>query len=118
MKTRIYVTPADIKGGCRENSENCPVARAVNRRMGSGYAACIGVDEVRIHKMRPNTLKPSVFPTGNAHPFTNGNLIDPNPILAITLPSIARSFIRNFDYNQNTLPRFNFRLDIPAEMLA
>jgi len=95
---RIYVTPADIRrnrgiiGPTR--CTTCPVAQAITRRLIPGFEAVVNGDEYRIQGF--------AYPGGDS-----GHTMLPMPV---------RDAIRQLDDNV-LVPRFNFRIELPAKVL-
>ncbi len=91
MKVRIYVTPKDITDGCQIRAFACPIARAISRKLKPGHEAGVA---------------------------SSVNFYGPGQHLfrQVPLPDIARRFVSAFDSGVD-VSRFNFRLDIPAEVL-
>lgn len=105
MKIAIVVQKEDIRGATRGNCEDCPVARALNRRF------CIpqGVSGYRSWK---------VFLSGAHSPsYTPGFGFRSTELIG--LPNVARQFIRSFD-NCKPVKPFTFTLEIsePLALLA
>ena len=96
----IVVTPDDIRYGIRNDFANCPIARAVHRRLTNAgvNVALISVDTDRI-----------AFDIDHWNP----NAFD----IYISTPKRATNFIRAFDSEQPVHPT-RFTLDVPAEAFA
>ena len=106
---RIYVTPADIARGCKGKSDNCPIARAVNRKLAMPYTAEVGGTLINIRAIVLGTKSKD----GSRAP-----LVETGPILAtIPLPDKASTFIGNYDSSSEEFPRFNFRVPVPVRFL-
>lgn len=91
MKVRINVTKRDIELGTRNESESCPLARAIGRRVTASLS--VGSASVQIGR--------------------GTNFCDWHNIL---LPEDAAQFIDRFDFGLNVKP-FTFTFDIPEEFL-
>jgi hypothetical protein len=97
--TTISVTQDDIEHGERGDCRGCPIARAVNRMLATGYFARVR-DEI------------SIWTEGGGR-FVRG----------LDLPDAAREFIALFDSNNGDpddtpVKPFTFEIpDIPAEYL-
>ena len=91
-KINVYVTAKDIREGCRMDIENCPLARAIGRKLRPGLTASLasvldieGPRGARLH--RQDT---------------------PEPMM---------SFIHRFDREQPVKPG-RFTLSLPERVLA
>jgi len=95
MKITVSVTQKDIDQGCASDAENCPIARAINRRLNPGFGAIVGGLGVNIYK------------TTHAAAF----------VFSEIFPDRALAFIAAFDHNRKVRP-FRFVLDLPERVLA
>lgn len=84
MKTIIIdVTQDDIDCGCREDGENCPIAKAVERK--TGLAVNVTEREVEFDHCDYSAL----------------------------LPEEAQQFVYEFDLDQRDVEPFSFTLEVP-----
>lgn len=73
---RIYVTRKDIEQGMRSRGDACPIALAVNRRLGpNGWRAFVNGFWVRYGKMAALDLPPEARAFANA--FDLGHEVKP-----------------------------------------
>lgn len=95
MKLVIRVTANDIKQGCRAKGDNCPIARAIMRRMKKPFGVNVG-----------SSLRFGVW-----------NQAFSDPMFTVEHSQRTRDFVANFDSysalaNANAKP-FEFLLDVP-----
>lgn len=94
MRLLIRVTATDIAKGCKSNGNNCPIARALYRRMRRPFMPYVG-SQMRFH--------------------VPGN----EPLFAIEHTPQTREFIGNFDSHsaerQKLAKPFDFLLDVPSK---
>lgn len=92
MPTTINVTRKDIADGVRSDCQKCPISKAINRVLNSGFKAEVFLFETEFYD-------------------ANENKID-----AVLNPDPAREFIVRFD-NKDKLKPFSFEMEIPSEYL-
>lgn len=96
MKTRtveINVTQNDIKKGLRFSCRECPVARAMSRKIKPPYSLFVSLSKV------------SIIRESKERPFAQ-----------LELPEIAQDFIRRFDGYVKVAP-FKFKIGFPVSVL-
>lgn len=104
----VHVLDSDLLMGCVQDSDNCPVSRAINRVL-NGYVAIVGRVSV---ELRTYDLGRRLY------------------IEQIPLPERAQDFIAAFDNagidaerftdaeREELLAPFEFEIELPAECLA
>lgn len=96
--TKITVTAEDIAKGCLGSAWNCPIARAIQRRLRGGYFAHAGQTTYAVRQR-------FIHVAGTA-------LIFRGP-----MPFEASEFVRAFDASKPVEP-FEFEIDLPEESLC
>lgn len=85
---RIDVTKKDIEQGCQLIANNCPVAKAIQRRTSCPASVC------------------------NEYALLGSDIDRVNEGYKINLPPFVGTFIYNFDWSSNPSVPFSFYLDI------
>lgn len=95
MNIRIQVTARDIREGQRNSNTQCPVCRAIGRRLNAQHYPVVSAGRLNLHQFGTRS---------------------PRPIASLVLPAYATRWVLRFDERLAIRP-FSFEIDIPAEML-
>lgn len=109
MKTRpvtINVTPVDIRDGRKRQCADCPISKAVSRKLKPRFTCIAGSQFVRAvasSSVFRDTPKPSIKHKARTY-------------ARIAMPNSAQTFILGFD-NGLAMTPFRFTLNLPVSIL-
>lgn len=91
MTKQINVTETDCKRGLQLDAGNCPVGRAIARRLKKGYRPSVGVSYIEIWGKKLVSQQET--------------------------PLLIRTFVSRFDEDRTTARPFSFELSLPLRVL-